>query len=149
MRAATARHMEEVSGKARRPFPMEMARATGLEETEGEAGAGAGHAGELEVAVARRLSRDHGHASHDELLGIRVVDADESFAVDGVDDALLDGEGPHRRGAVAAIARVVHVWLADLHLRKRIVDVGAGLGGGSDDAGLGQRGDAAAAAGSS
>src|SRR5262249_4488327 len=79
-------------------------------------------------------------------LGVRVVDADEGLAIPRVDEALLDGEGAYRRGAVAAVARVVDVGLAHLHLREGVVHLGARMGGGTDDARLGEGRDAAAEA---
>ena len=64
----------------------------------------------------------------------------------GGHEPLVDREGADRRGAVAAVALVVHHGLGDLDLGERVVDVGVGMAGWADDAGLGQRGDAAAQA---
>ena len=59
---------------ARRQQPA-RARAARLQEVERDPRAAAGHAGQREVARALRLAVPHGHAGHDDLLGVGVVDA--------------------------------------------------------------------------
>src|SRR5215468_10990249 len=122
------------------------AGAAGLDEVEGDARARAGHSGQLEVTVHRGLAARHRHARHDELLGVGVVDADQGLAIPRLDEALLDGEGADGGGAVAAIARVVHLRLAYLDLGEGVIDVGGGVARGADDARLRERRDAAAEA---
>ena len=128
------------AGRQEAPGP----RAAGLDEVEGDARPRAGHAGQLEVTVHGWLAARHGHARHDQLLRVRVVDTHEGLAVHGLDQALLDGEGTNGRGAVPAIARVVHLRLAHLNLGEGVVDVGGGVARGPDDARLGEGGDASA-----
>src|SRR5262249_29842418 len=120
------------------------ARAAGVDEVERDARAAAGDAGELEVALAGRLAVAHGDVREDQLLGVRVVDADQRLAVTRAHEPLVDGEGTDRRGAVAAIAVVLDDRRLHVHLRERVVDVGVGVRGRADDARLGQRRDAAA-----
>src|SRR5215468_8738442 len=120
------------------------AGAAGLDEVEGDARARPGHSGQLEVAVHGRLAARHRHARHDELLGVRIVDADQGFTVPWLNEALLDGEGSDGGGTVAAIAGVVHLRLAHLDLAEGVVDVGSGVIRRADDARLRQGRDAAA-----
>src|SRR5262249_36895235 len=120
------------------------AGAGGLDEVGGDARARAGHPGQLEVAVHGRLAARHRHARHDELLGVRVVDADQGLAVPRLNEALLDGEGSDGGGAVAAIARIVHLRLAHLDLGEGVGAGGGGVVRRADDARLRQGGDAAA-----
>src|SRR5262249_38755074 len=61
-----------------------------------------------------------------------------------LNEALLDGEGSDGGGAVAAIARVVHLRLAHLDLGEGVIDVGGAVVRRADDARLRQGRDAAA-----
>ena len=106
--------------------------------------AAAGNAGQLEVARHCRLATLDGHVRDDDLVRVGVVDAHDGLAVDRADEPLVDRERAHRRGAVAAVALVVHDGRADLDLRERVVDVRAGPRAGADDAGLRERRDPAA-----
>src|SRR5215468_2725817 len=138
--------LDAVDDIARLARGQEAPRAgtAGLDEVEGDARARARYPGQLEVAVHGRLAARHRHARHDELLRVRVVDADQGLAVPRLNEALLDGEGSDRGGTVAAIARVVHLRLAHLDLGEGVIDVGGGVVRWANDARLRQGRDAAA-----
>src|SRR2546422_3606942 len=80
----------------------------------------------------------------DELPRVGVVDADACLALDRRHETLVDGEGADGRGAIAAVALVVHEGGRHLDLREGVVHVSAGAGRRADDARLGQGRDATA-----
>src|SRR3989441_1057622 len=75
---------------------------------------------------------------------VGVGDADACLALARRHETLVDGEGADGRGAVAAVALVVHEGGRHLDLREGVVHVSAGAGRRADDARLGQGRDATA-----
>src|SRR5262249_53953644 len=83
------------------------ARPAGVEEVQRDSCSATGHPGQLEIAVDGGLAVLHGDVGDDDLLGVRVVDADHRFALAGGDEPLVDGERTDGRRAVATVAGVV------------------------------------------
>src|SRR5207302_2954780 len=120
--------------------------AAGVDEVEGDPRARPGDARQLEVALDRGLAVADGHAGDEELLRIRVVNADHRRGLDGGHEVLVDRERADGRRAVAAVARVVDDGATHLHLGEREVDVRVRASRRADDTGLRERRDAAAEA---
>jgi hypothetical protein len=108
------------------------AGAARLAELEVHGGAATGDARYLEGAGAHELGR------------VGVVNDDPRLVPVGVHQRLVDREGSHGRGHIAAVAVVVHRRIPNRDLREGEIDVGLRMGGRTHDADLGKRRDAPA-----
>ena len=99
-------------------------RAAGREEVEPDARAGAGDAGDGEVAADLGAAVAHREAGMDELPRVDLVDADQRLAIRRAHQAFIHREGADGGGQVAAIALPIHHRPVHRDLGEGVVHIG-------------------------
>ena len=96
-------------------------------------GRGPGHSVDRGITVIPYASTRGLNPRFDKLAGIHIVNINHGDIALRFDQSCFQCKWTNARQHVAAIRRRINLPFTDIHLRKQVIDIGAGFGGAADD----------------